>query len=73
MKLRDSISNAGNLFKIQYFSVLGLPFTFGAKGEKVLTLMTTGILSFSVAWAVDDQGAALVPPMSTTNINNIFK
>ena len=40
--------------------ILGLPFTFGAKGQDVLTLMTTGILSFSVAWAVDEQGAALV-------------
>ena len=56
-----------------FFTSIGLPFTFGAKGEDVLTLMTTGILSFSVAWAVDDLGNALVPPVSTTNINNLFK
>lgn len=59
---------------IQYFDFTsGFPFTFGAKGEIVFILMTTGMLSFSVAWAVDEEGNALVPPISATNINNIFK
>lgn len=37
-----------------------------------MTLMTTGSVTFSVAWAVDEHGQALVPP-SATNVTSMFK
>lgn len=37
-----------------------------------MTLMTTGTVMFSVAWAVDEQGQALVPP-TAANATSMFK
>ncbi|VDI43750.1 coiled-coil and C2 domain-containing protein 2A [Mytilus galloprovincialis] len=46
----------------------GLPFTFNKTGE-MMTLMTTGEISTSVAWAVDENGIPLVPPVTGTALN----
>ncbi|KAL3869795.1 hypothetical protein ACJMK2_042432 [Sinanodonta woodiana] len=40
----------------------GRPFSFGSKGTDTLILMTTGTLTASVAWGVDENGVPLVPP-----------
>ncbi|KAL4236189.1 Coiled-coil and C2 domain-containing protein 2A [Mactra antiquata] len=50
----------------------GLPFTFGKTGQELITLMTTGTLTFSVAWAVNEEGQALVPPTLSSNITSMF-
>lgn len=34
-----------------------------------MTLMTTGEISTSVAWAVDENGIPLVPPVTGTALN----
>ncbi|XP_067678650.1 coiled-coil and C2 domain-containing protein 2A-like [Haliotis asinina] len=49
-----------------------VPFSFVASGDNLITLMTTGILNSSVAWAVDDTGVPLIPPSSNLSTNNIF-
>lgn len=53
--------------KISY-SISGVPFTFNKEGHS-LTLFTTGEIGTSVAWAVDETGAPLVPPGQAANIN----
>ncbi|XP_023555355.1 coiled-coil and C2 domain-containing protein 2A isoform X2 [Octodon degus] len=46
----------------------GVPFSFEADGSNQLTLMTSGRVSHSVAWAVGDNGTPLIPPLSQQNI-----
>lgn len=50
--------------------ISGLPFTFTKAGE-LMTLMTTGEIGSSVAWAVDENGTPLVPPATGTALNVI--
>ncbi|XP_021115919.1 coiled-coil and C2 domain-containing protein 2A isoform X1 [Heterocephalus glaber] len=45
----------------------GVPFSFEADGSNQLTLMTSGKVSHSVAWAVGDNGVPLIPPVSQQN------
>lgn len=47
---------------------LGVPFSFEADGSNQLTLMTSGKVSHSVAWAVGENGIPLIPPLSQQNI-----
>ncbi|XP_052236209.1 coiled-coil and C2 domain-containing protein 2A-like isoform X5 [Dreissena polymorpha] len=49
----------------------GMPFTYGSDNSQLEILMTTGILTYSVAWAVDEHGQALVPP-ALVNANTMF-
>lgn len=46
----------------------GVPFSFEADGSNQLTLMTSGKVSHSVAWAVGENGIPLIPPLSQQNI-----
>ncbi|MBZ3882573.1 Coiled-coil and C2 domain-containing protein 2A [Sciurus carolinensis] len=46
----------------------GVPFSFEADGSNQLTLMTSGKVSHSVAWALGENGIPLVPPLSQQNI-----
>ncbi|KAK3580952.1 hypothetical protein CHS0354_006977 [Potamilus streckersoni] len=50
----------------------GRPFSFGSKGTDTLILMTTGTLTASVAWGVNDNGVPLVPPIGPGGPYNIF-
>uniref|UniRef100_A0A6I8PBN6 Coiled-coil and C2 domain containing 2A n=1 Tax=Ornithorhynchus anatinus TaxID=9258 RepID=A0A6I8PBN6_ORNAN len=45
----------------------GVPFSFEADGSNKMTLMTSGKVSNSVAWAVGKNGIPLVPPASQLN------
>ncbi|KAB1282402.1 Coiled-coil and C2 domain-containing protein 2A, partial [Camelus dromedarius] len=46
----------------------GVPFSFEADGSNQLTLMTSGRVSNSVAWAIGENGIPLIPPLSQQNI-----
>ncbi|KAM6220251.1 coiled-coil and C2 domain-containing protein 2A isoform 1-T1 [Rhynchocyon petersi] len=46
----------------------GVPLSFEADGSNQLTLMTSGKVSHSVAWAVGENGIPLIPPLSQQNI-----
>lgn len=46
----------------------GVPFSINKEGQ-TLTLFTTGEIGASVAWAVDETGAPLVPPGQAANLN----
>ncbi|XP_051056151.1 coiled-coil and C2 domain-containing protein 2A [Phodopus roborovskii] len=46
----------------------GVPFSFEADGSNQLTLMTSGKVSHSVAWAVGENGIPLIPPLSQQNV-----
>ncbi|XP_063561285.1 coiled-coil and C2 domain-containing protein 2A isoform X12 [Gorilla gorilla gorilla] len=46
----------------------GVPFSFEADGSNQLTLMTSGKVSHSVAWAIGENGIPLIPPLSQQNI-----
>ncbi|XP_058526273.1 coiled-coil and C2 domain-containing protein 2A isoform X1 [Ochotona princeps] len=46
----------------------GVPFSFEADGSNQLTLMTSGKVSHSVAWATGESGIPLIPPLSQQNI-----
>ncbi|XP_048220161.1 coiled-coil and C2 domain-containing protein 2A isoform X2 [Perognathus longimembris pacificus] len=46
----------------------GVPFSFEADGSNQLTLMTSGKVSHSVAWAIGENGIPLIPPLSQLNI-----
>ncbi|KAM5271671.1 coiled-coil and C2 domain-containing protein 2A [Ctenodactylus gundi] len=46
----------------------GVPFSFEADGSNKLTLMTSGKVSHSVAWAIGDNGIPLIPPLSQQNV-----
>ncbi|MEJ1274550.1 hypothetical protein NN561_005436 [Cricetulus griseus] len=48
--------------------LIGVPFSFEADGSNQLTLMTSGKVSHSVAWAVGENGIPLIPPLSQQNI-----
>ncbi|XP_017651970.1 coiled-coil and C2 domain-containing protein 2A-like, partial [Nannospalax galili] len=45
-----------------------VPFSFEADGSNQLTLMTSGKVSHSVAWAIGENGIPLIPPLSQQNI-----
>ena len=45
----------------------GVPFSFDKDNTTMLSLMTTGVLSSSIAWAVDQQGNVLVPPSAISS------
>ncbi|XP_052775366.1 coiled-coil and C2 domain-containing protein 2A-like isoform X2 [Mya arenaria] len=51
----------------------GLPFTYGIASEDIVILMTTGMVTFSVSWAVDEHGHALVPPSASTHQSSMFQ
>ncbi|PVD23406.1 hypothetical protein C0Q70_16675 [Pomacea canaliculata] len=51
----------------------GVPFKFDATSTMLVTLMTSGTLSTSVAWAVNDEGKPLVPPSGQTAVTNAVK
>ncbi|XP_076992550.1 coiled-coil and C2 domain-containing protein 2A isoform X2 [Tamandua tetradactyla] len=46
----------------------GVPFSFEADGSNQMTLMTSGKVSNSVAWAIGENGIPLIPPLSQQNI-----
>ncbi|KAK7822051.1 hypothetical protein U0070_006600 [Myodes glareolus] len=46
----------------------GVPFSFEADGSNQLTLMTSGKVSHSVAWAIGENGIPLIPPLSQQNM-----
>ncbi|XP_037685350.1 coiled-coil and C2 domain-containing protein 2A isoform X2 [Choloepus didactylus] len=46
----------------------GVPFSFEADGSNQITLMTSGKVSNSVAWAIGENGIPLIPPLSQQNI-----
>ncbi|XP_055480219.1 coiled-coil and C2 domain-containing protein 2A isoform X1 [Psammomys obesus] len=46
----------------------GVPFSFEADGSNQLTLMTSGKVSHSVAWAIGENGIPLIPPLSQQNV-----
>ena len=48
--------------KHTFRTFLGIQFPFTIKGVEQTTLVTYGKLSCSVGWAVDENGALLVPP-----------
>ena len=50
----------------------GVPFSFEVSGGNMLSLMTTGTITTSVAWAIDIHGNVLVPP-TTSNNNQLYK
>ena len=51
-----------------YFAFLtGVNISFDASNANLLSLLTTGSLTMSVAWAVNEDGAVLVPPTAPTN------
>ncbi|XP_069126927.1 coiled-coil and C2 domain-containing protein 2A-like isoform X2 [Argopecten irradians] len=51
----------------------GVPFSYGTKlDNEMITLMTTGELCSSVAWAVDENNQPLVPPVSNITKDNVF-
>jgi len=59
---------------LKFINNTGVPFAYGTKTDsEMVTIMTTGELVSSVAWAVDENGQPLVPPMATTNKNNLFR
>uniref|UniRef100_A0A8C8S000 Coiled-coil and C2 domain containing 2A n=1 Tax=Pelusios castaneus TaxID=367368 RepID=A0A8C8S000_9SAUR len=45
----------------------GVPFSFEADGSNTITLMTSGKVSYSVSWAVGENGVPLVPLVSQQN------
>ncbi|XP_054855261.1 coiled-coil and C2 domain-containing protein 2A isoform X2 [Eublepharis macularius] len=45
----------------------GVPFSFEADGSNKMTLMTSGKVSYSVSWAVGENGVPLIPPISQKN------
>nr|XP_033804794.1 coiled-coil and C2 domain-containing protein 2A isoform X2 [Geotrypetes seraphini] len=52
-----------------------VPFSFEADGSNKLTLMTSGKVSYSVSWAVGENGVPLVPPVSqqSSRISRVWK
>ncbi|KAK7488454.1 hypothetical protein BaRGS_00020239, partial [Batillaria attramentaria] len=50
----------------------GVPFKFDATSSILVTLMTSGMLSTSVAWAVSEDGLPLVPPVTQSVTANMF-
>ncbi|XP_029446608.1 coiled-coil and C2 domain-containing protein 2A isoform X2 [Rhinatrema bivittatum] len=52
-----------------------VPFSFEADGSNKMILMTSGKVSYSVSWAVGDNGVPLVPPISQQNsgVSRVWK
>lgn len=50
----------------------GVPFKFDGTSSILVTLMTSGMLSTSVAWAVSEEGLPLVPPVMQSAAASMF-
>lgn len=50
----------------------GVAVNFDSNSENIAFLNTSGILSCSLAWAVDEKGVPLVPPIGTNSLNKLY-
>lgn len=50
----------------------GVAVNFDSNSENILFLNTSGILSCSLAWAVDEKGVPLVPPIGMDMLNKLY-